>query len=171
MLETFKFAHAEYLGPAATDDERANYSCVRATEVPVAVLVTDHGSVSIPTTATATTTTTTAIVTPQERVFVLPAVSLPSVPTVTRFTRTYTVPPPLDRLAMKNRRKRRKVIAGVVGGTIGLVVLGPLGAIGIGVGSALVVKHADRAAERKFVDAHQGHAAQGGTAYVVRTRN
>jgi hypothetical protein len=156
MFETFKFAHA------ATDDERANYSCVRATEVPVAVLVTDHGSMSIPTTAT--TTTTTAIVTPPERVFVLPAVSLPSVPTVTRFTRTYTVPPPLDRLAMKNRRKRRKVIAGVVGGTIGLVVLGPLGAIGIGVGSALVVKHADRAAERKFVDAHQGHAAQGGTA-------
>ena len=145
MVETFKFAHAEYLGPASTDDNPSN--SVRATAVPVAVAipVPYHGSVTT---------------TPPRTALVLPVVSLPPVQTVTRCTRTYTIPPPLDRMAMKTRRKRRKVIAGVVGGTIGLIVLGPLGAVGIGVGSALFVKHADRARERKLLDAQHGHHVQ-----------
>lgn len=148
MGETFKFAHAEYLGPATVNDSASN--SVRATEVPIAValLYPCNGSVSPTQLGTA---------------FVLPAISNPEVPKSTRYTRTYTIPPPLDRMAMKTRRKRRKVIAGVVGGTVGLAVLGPLGAIGIGIGSALIVKHADRARERKLLDAHQGHGVQGGT--------
>jgi ammonia channel protein AmtB len=70
-----------------------------------------------------------------------------------------TIQHPPNRLALKSRRKKRKVVAGVVGGTIGLVTLGPFGAIGIGIASALVVKHADRARERKLLRRYEASAA------------
>ncbi|KAI2494604.1 hypothetical protein MHU86_19929 [Fragilaria crotonensis] len=159
MVETFKFAHAEYLGPAADDDPAPR---IRATEVPIAVLVTNSntGSVTIPASSLGTRHS------PSEAVPLVPATSLPATPIVTRYTRTYTITPPLDRMAMKKRRKRRKIIAGVVGGTIGLVALGPLGAVGIGIGSALVVKHADRAHERRVLKKYEARCAQDGTSLV-----
>lgn len=161
MVETLKFAHAEYLGPVTDHDDPAH--TIQATEVPVAVLVThNNGSVTIPASCLGTTHSPFSEAAPHA-----PAISVPATPIVTRFTRTYTIPPPLDRLAMKKRRKRRKIIAGVVGGTIGLVVLGPLGAVGIGIGSALVVKHADRARERRLLNTYEARAAQDGIAFPV----
>jgi hypothetical protein len=163
MVETFKFAHAEYLGPAVEDEPAHRIRAIQVpTVTPTAVLVTEHNnaSVTIPTSSLGTHS-------PPEAVPFAQAISLPATPIVTRFTRTYTIPPPPDRLALKKRRKRRKIIAGVVGGTIGLVILGPLGAVGMGIGSALVVKHADRAYERRSFDANEGRGAQQETASTV----
>ena len=70
-----------------------------------------------------------------------------------------TIHHPPNRLALKSRRKKRKIVAGVVGGTVGLVTLGPFGAIGIGIASALAVKHADRARERKLLRRYEASAA------------
>ena len=56
---------------------------------------------------------------------------------------------------LRGRRKRRTVTAGVVGGTAGLLFGGPIGAIVVGVGSAVVAKRVNRRKEREFLDAAQ----------------
>eukprot|EP00545_Synedropsis_sp_CCMP1620_P012870 CAMPEP_0119004226 /NCGR_PEP_ID=MMETSP1176-20130426/1028_1 /TAXON_ID=265551 /ORGANISM="Synedropsis recta cf, Strain CCMP1620" /LENGTH=163 /DNA_ID=CAMNT_0006955911 /DNA_START=17 /DNA_END=508 /DNA_ORIENTATION=+ len=133
-INTNKFTHAQYLGPANDQEsdivvlDEADFAPGIATATPIAGCV----AARIGTTSTdkgATTTTTTIS------------------------TATYTVPAPgaPDRFKMKKLRKRRKIVAGVIGGTVGLIILGPLGAIGIGIGSALVVKHSDRASERRLL--------------------
>jgi hypothetical protein len=77
----------------------------------------------------------------------------------TSSTTCTTILHPPNLLALKKRRKKRKVVAGVVGGTIGLLTLGPFGAIGIGIVSALAVKHSDRAREKRFLRRYETSAA------------
>ena len=71
-------------------------------------------------------------------------------PTEVAITTTSTVVPPpnphdtipvheLLRL-MKESRKRKTVVVGVVGGIVGLVILGPIGAIALGAGLAIATK-------------------------------
>jgi hypothetical protein len=118
MVESNKFAHAQYLGPVSHQEPE--------------IIVIDGAP---------------AFATP---------VTPPKLTDGYNTTRTsYTIPAPQqqqpNRAQMKKTRKRRKVVAGVVGGTIGLITLGPLGAIGIGAGSALVVKYTDRSREKRFL--------------------
>ena len=53
---------------------------------------------------------------------------------------------------MKKNRRRATVGAGVVGGVVGLVTLGPVGAIIGGTGSALATKHIGKRRERKRLE-------------------
>uniref|UniRef100_A0A7S2V6T6 Uncharacterized protein n=1 Tax=Entomoneis paludosa TaxID=265537 RepID=A0A7S2V6T6_9STRA len=53
---------------------------------------------------------------------------------------------------MKLRRKRRTIAAGVTGGVIGLVALGPVGAVAGGVGSAVATKVIGKRMERRKME-------------------
>lgn len=75
-------------------------------------------------------------------------------------TSTYKAPPPPDTRRLKNHRQKGKVVAGVVGGTVGLVTLGPLGMVAFGVGGALAVKHGGRARERKIMRKYEARVTQ-----------
>ena len=59
---------------------------------------------------------------------------------------------PAEIQAMKNRRKRRTVASGVVGGVLGLVALGPVGGIAAGVGGAYVAKKVGKRNEKRRMD-------------------
>eukprot|EP00523_Entomoneis_sp_CCMP467_P000654 CAMPEP_0168763154 /NCGR_PEP_ID=MMETSP0724-20121128/24213_1 /TAXON_ID=265536 /ORGANISM="Amphiprora sp., Strain CCMP467" /LENGTH=181 /DNA_ID=CAMNT_0008812341 /DNA_START=42 /DNA_END=587 /DNA_ORIENTATION=- len=59
---------------------------------------------------------------------------------------------PKEILKMKKNRKRATVGAGVVGGAIGLVALGPLGAVVGGVGTAVATKQIGKRRERKRLE-------------------
>lgn len=52
-------------------------------------------------------------------------------------------------LDMKIKRKRRTIASGVAGGTVGLLVLGPIGAVAGGMGGALLCKRAGKRRERR----------------------
>jgi hypothetical protein len=45
------------------------------------------------------------------------------------------------RLKQKRARKRKTVLAGVVGGTAGLILIGPVAGVALGAGSAILTKH------------------------------
>jgi len=66
-------------------------------------------------------------------------------------------PPKLVR--MKERRKRRTFVVGIVGGTIGLVLLGPIGAVAGGFGSALITKSIGKRRERRVATRLEREAA------------
>ena len=125
MVETNKFAHAEYLGPAYPTE-------------PEVVIIDEPSAPGFVETA--------VVATPVRAPTTVEAKPLP--PVSARQTTRVVFPPVPDRFIMKQRRKRRTVAAGVIGGTIGLIFLGPIGAIGLGVGSALVAKHSGKARER-----------------------
>lgn len=64
----------------------------------------------------------------------------PQTPTPTQTpTKTITGAQLLARL--KRNRKQATVRSGVIGGIVGLFLLGPIGAVGFGVGSAVLTKH------------------------------
>jgi hypothetical protein len=72
--------------------------------------------------------------------------------TTTTTTTYYPSPRPTGNQvlrSMKEDRKKRTVTAGVVGGIVGLFILGPLGAVVIGVTSAVVTKHSGKSRERR----------------------
>ena len=71
-----------------------------------------------------------------------------------------TRPPQVEK--MRQRRKVATAAAGVVGGIAGLAVLGPVGALAGGVGSAMLTKQAGKRMERKQTEriAAQRHAAE-----------
>jgi hypothetical protein len=125
MVETNKFAHAEYLGIAYPTE-------------PEIVIIDEPSAPGF--------AETTVVATPVRAPTTVEAKPLP--PVSARRTTRVVFPPVPDRFIMKQRRKRRTVAAGVIGGTIGLIFLGPIGAIGLGVGSALVAKHSGKARER-----------------------
>ena len=49
---------------------------------------------------------------------------------------------------MKQRRKVATLNSGIWGGVVGLLLLGPVGAVGIGYGSALLTKHSLKRREK-----------------------
>mmetsp|Transcript_15492 Transcript_15492/g.25844 ORF Transcript_15492/g.25844 Transcript_15492/m.25844 type:complete len:162 (+) Transcript_15492:147-632(+) len=136
MVESNKFAHAQFLGPASYQPE------------PEIIVI--NGA---PAFASGSQNSTAVIAHSVASPIAVSPPKLTNGYTTTR--KSYTIPAhqhqQLDRARMKKTRKRRKVMAGVVGGTVGLIALGPLGAIGFGAGSALVVKYTDRSREKRFL--------------------
>ena len=59
---------------------------------------------------------------------------------------------PSEILKMKKNRRRYTVGAGVVGGVVGLVALGPVGAVFGGVGSAVATKQINKRREKKKLE-------------------
>ena len=68
---------------------------------------------------------------------------------------------PDDRVRAKKQRKRRTVAAGLVGGAVGLVLLGPLGAVAGGVGSAVVTKRVGKKKERRMQQEYETRMGAG----------
>merc|ERR1712179_381555 len=62
--------------------------------------------------------------------------------------------------SMKKSRKNRTVVAGLVGGAVGLVTLGPVGAVLFGYGSAVTTKEIGKQKERKIKRKHQREQEQ-----------
>jgi hypothetical protein len=75
-------------------------------------------------------------------------------------TKTYTIPPPPDSQEMTKRRKRNAVRAGVIGGAVGMLICGPVGAVLVGVGCATVSKRVSRKKERRIWMAYDLKVAQ-----------
>ena len=140
-------AHAEYLGPAVESEPMVH---VRAVEITNLVPIANEREVTRPTTSLTvmTSTTHTTNHSPPQRAFLppicqpppsVPQLSSSSLNGMTQIRRT-TVVPPAETIQPQTTKscKHAKIIAGVVGGTVGLVTLGPLAAIGIGLASALL---------------------------------
>lgn len=75
-------------------------------------------------------------------------------------TKTYTIPPPPDSHEMTKIRKRKAVRAGVIGGAVGMLICGPVGAVLVGVGCAHVSKRISRKKERRIWMAYDLKVAQ-----------
>lgn len=146
MVESNKFADAQYLGPATSPDPE--------------IVFMEGDSIALGTSTAHQYAAAPAIAKPLKASSTETTAATTTGPPKTTTTTTIHPPGAPDRLRMKKIRKKRKVVAGVVGGTIGLVVLGPLGAIGVGVGSALVVKHSDKARERRLIRSYDDRMTQ-----------
>lgn len=75
-------------------------------------------------------------------------------------TKTYTVPPPPDTTQMKKRHKRKAIRAGVVGGIVGLLIGGPVGAIILGMGSVHMSKRISKKEEERIWAEYDEKVAQ-----------
>ena len=75
-------------------------------------------------------------------------------------TKTYTIPPPPDSQEMTKARKRKALRAGVIGGAVGMLICGPVGAVLVGVGCAHVSKRLSRKKERHIWMAYDLKVAQ-----------
>mmetsp|Transcript_5231 Transcript_5231/g.11542 ORF Transcript_5231/g.11542 Transcript_5231/m.11542 type:complete len:197 (-) Transcript_5231:1164-1754(-) len=64
---------------------------------------------------------------------------------------------PEEIVKMKKNRKRRTVVAGVTGATVGLVALGPIGMVFGGVGSAVTAKVVGKRMEKRKMEKIAAH--------------
>lgn len=71
-------------------------------------------------------------------------------PSVSTCTTTYSRSSDLELALMRHRRKRRTLLGGLLGGTLGLFVMGPFGAVVGGVAGALWTKSSLKEQERVF---------------------
>jgi hypothetical protein len=84
-----------------------------------------------------------------DRVYSLPRISRPMI--VERITKSYTIPPPPDLSDLKKERRRKRLRAASLGCIAGMLIGGPIGAVLISLGSAVVSDRRNRKKEIKVL--------------------
>jgi hypothetical protein len=84
-----------------------------------------------------------------ERLYSHPRITRPII--VERVTKSYTIPPSPDLSDLKKERKRKRCRAGSLGCLAGMLIGGPVGAVLIGLGAAVVSDRRNRKKELKIL--------------------